>query len=174
MLPLFLNLTGRQVVLVGDGPVASAKRRLLDAAGAIVRPVSPEAFREADLDDAWLVITTADANVNARVARAAESRRVFVNAADDPRHASAYLSGVVERDGVAIAISTEGAAPGLTGLLREALDALLPDDVGQWLEEARLQRNEWKRNGVPLAERRPLLLEALNRLYEDKRHPSRS
>jgi siroheme synthase-like protein len=167
MLPLFLNLTGRLVVLVGDGPVAETKRRLLEAAGAIVRHVAPDAFREADLNDAWLAVTTGGPEVNARVARAAEARRIFVNAADDPQNASAYLSGVVERGGVTIAISTEGAAPGLTGLVREALDALLPDDVGRWVEEARAERQAWQRDGVPLAHRRPLLLRALNRLYQD-------
>jgi siroheme synthase-like protein len=156
-------------VLVGDGAVTAAKRRLLDAAGADVRTVAASAFCEEDLDEAWLVVTTCDAEVNARVARAAESRRVFVNAADDPAHASAYLSGVVERGGVTVAISTEGAAPGLTGLLREALDDLLPQDAGRWLEEARRRRAEWQRDAVPLEKRRPLLLDALNRLYDGSR-----
>jgi siroheme synthase-like protein len=166
MLPLFLNLTGRRVLLVGTGPIADAKRRLLDAAGADVRAVEAEAFEPSHLDDTWLVVTTADSAVNGAVARAAEERRVFVNAADDPEHATAYLTGVVERDGVTIAISTEGAAPGLTGLLREALDEVLPPDIGQWVEEARRQRANWRRDGVAFEDRRPLLLAALNRLYE--------
>ena len=63
------------------------------------------------------------------VADAAEGRRVFVNAVDDPANASAFLSGVVRRDGVTLAISTSGAAPALTALLREGLDAVLPQDL---------------------------------------------
>jgi siroheme synthase-like protein len=165
MLPLFLNLAGRRVLLVGAGEVADAKRRLLERAGAEVRAVAADAFEPALLDDVWLVVTTADAAVNAAVSRAAEARRVFVNAADDPAHASAYLSGVVQRGGITIAISTEGAAPGLTGLLREALDELLPADVERWTDAAERQRAAWRRDGVPLADRRPLLLEALNALY---------
>jgi uroporphyrin-III C-methyltransferase / precorrin-2 dehydrogenase / sirohydrochlorin ferrochelatase len=171
MLPLFLNLTGRRVVLVGDGAVAAAKRELLVAAGANVREVPAGSFEPAQLDDAWLVITAAGGEVNAAVARAAEARRVFVNAADDPPHASAYLSGVVRRDGVTIAISTEGSAPGLTGLLREALDDVLPSDIGGWVEEAQRQRAVWRRQSVPLEGRRPLLLEALNRLYSRSEDP---
>ncbi|HEY2908094.1 MAG TPA: NAD(P)-dependent oxidoreductase [Vicinamibacterales bacterium] len=165
MLPLFLNLTGRRVVLVGDGAVAAAKRELLLAAGADVRDVPAANFEPCHLDDAWLVVTAADGAVNAAVARAAEERRVFVNAADDPPNATAYLSGVVRRDGVTIAISTEGSAPGLTGLLREALDDVLPDEVGEWVEEAKRQRACWRRDGVPFEARRPLLLEALNKRY---------
>jgi siroheme synthase-like protein len=165
MLPLFLNLTGRQVVLVGDGQVADAKRRLLVEAGARLRIVHPDAFSPSDLDDAWLVVTTADAATNRAVALAAEERRVFVNAADDPAHATAYLSGVVRRGGVTVAISTEGAAPGLTGLLREALDAVLPEELEEWVDEARRQRSVWRHDHVPMDARRPRLLEALNRLY---------
>ena len=47
----------------------------------------------------------------------------------DPAHATAYLGGVVRREGVTIAISTDGRAPALAGLLREALDAWLPVDL---------------------------------------------
>jgi uroporphyrin-III C-methyltransferase / precorrin-2 dehydrogenase / sirohydrochlorin ferrochelatase len=180
LLPLFVNLEGRRVVLVGGGPVAASKLTQLLAAHADVRVVSPEVteaieksgvpvvrrgFISADLDDAWFVVAAAPPEVNREVAAAAADRRIFVNAVDDPGNASAFLSGVVRRDGVTLAISTSGAAPGLTGLLREALDAVLPRDLGRWMREAARQRKVWRRDGVPMAERRPLLLEALNRLY---------
>jgi len=165
MLPLFLNLTGRRVVLVGEGPVADAKRQLLVAAGADVLEVAPSRFEPGQLDDAWLVVTTADADVNREVARAAEARRIFINAADDPPNASAYLSGVVQRGGVTIAISTDGQAPALAGLLREGLDAVLPGDLADWMETARSIRARWKADGTPIESRRPQLLEALVALY---------
>jgi uroporphyrin-III C-methyltransferase/precorrin-2 dehydrogenase/sirohydrochlorin ferrochelatase len=104
--------------------------------------------------------------VNREVAAAAEARRIFVNAVDDPANASAFLSGVIRREGVTIAISTSGDAPGLTALIRQGLDELLPRrDLAAWLREARRQRKQWKADGVPMEERRPLLLQALNRLY---------
>jgi uroporphyrin-III C-methyltransferase / precorrin-2 dehydrogenase / sirohydrochlorin ferrochelatase len=180
LLPLFLDLAGRRVLLVGGGPVAAAKLGQLLAAGADVRIVSPEVcealdrsgvpiarrpFEAADLDDVWLAVAAATPEANRQVAAAAEGRRVFVNAVDDPAHATAYLSGVVRRDGVTLAISTGGAAPGLTALLREAIDAVLPRDLAAWVEESKVQRARWRRDGVPMAERRPLLLDALNRLY---------
>jgi len=172
-------------LLVGAGPVAAAKLGPLLTAGADVRVVAPvvdpevesagvaagvpidrRAFVPSDLDDAWLVVAAATPEVNREVARAAEARRIFVNAVDDPANATAFLSGVVRRQGVTIAISTSGDAPALTALLREGLDAVLPGDLEAWLEEARIQRAIWRREGVPMHERRPLLLEALNRLYE--------
>jgi uroporphyrin-III C-methyltransferase/precorrin-2 dehydrogenase/sirohydrochlorin ferrochelatase len=87
---------------------------------------------------------------------------------DDPEHASAYAGSVVRRAGVTIAFSTDGRAPALAGLLREALDAWLPADLEAWMVASDEARREWKRDGVPMEERRPMLLETLNRLYEEK------
>ena len=198
LLPLFLNLTGRTVLLVGGGPVAASKLGQLVAAGASVRVVAPEvrdeiaglarsleprdgapgtahplptitiarrSFAPADLEGVWLVVAAATPEVNRQVAEAAERLHLFVNAVDDPSNASAYLSGVVRRDGVTLAISTSGDAPALTSLLREGLDAILPRDLDQWVEEARLERAVWRKEGVSMQERKPRLLRALNALY---------
>ena len=74
-------------------------------------------------------MAAATPEVNRDVARLAEARHVFVNAVDDPPNATAYLGGVVRRDGVTLAISTAGHAPALAGLLREALDARAADAI---------------------------------------------
>jgi len=200
LLPLFLNLTGRAVLLVGGGRVASAKLQQLLAAGARVRVVAPEicedilavvardespvveaarrGFTPADLDGAWLVVAAATPEVNRQVAEVAETQRVFVNAVDDPENASAFLSGVVRRDGVTLAISTSGDAPALTSLLREGLDALLPRDLASWVWQARAERVAWRRDGVPMEQRKPRLLRALNAIYgataEHAEHPEPS
>ena len=180
LLPIFLHLRGRRVVLVGAGPVGASKLGQLLAAGAEVRVIAPEVhadvtaapvqieqrkFVASDLDDAWLVVAAATPEVNRHVADAAEARRIFVNAVDDPPNATAYLGGVVRRDGVTLAISTSGAAPAIAGLLREGLDALLPHDLATWMATARESRRAWRADGVPMEKRRPLLLKALNRLY---------
>ncbi len=181
LLPLFVTLTGRRVLLVGGGTVAVAKLRQLQAVGARVFVVAPEIhedivrsgvavahrpFRPADLEGAWLVVAAATPAVNRAVAEVAEERQLFVNAVDDPPNASAYLGGVVRRADVTIAISTSGDAPALAGLLREALDGVLPPDLDRWMAVAREERARWRRDGVPMEQRRPLLLEALNRIYQ--------
>jgi len=166
--------------------VAAAKLRQLLASAANIHVVSPEVvddieragassavtitrreFTASDLDDAWLVVAAATPEVNRQVAEAAEVRRIFVNAVDDPANATAFLSGVIRREGLTLAISTSGEAPGLTALLRQGIDELLPRrDLASWLRAAREQRRKWKADGVPMEERKPLLLEALNRLYD--------
>jgi uroporphyrin-III C-methyltransferase/precorrin-2 dehydrogenase/sirohydrochlorin ferrochelatase len=181
--PAFLRLDGKRVLVVGGGTVAAAKLEGLLAAGADVTVVAPEIatelrrpgvrleqrpFDPADLDGVWWVVAAARPEINRQVQAAAEPRRVFVNAVDDPLNATAYLGGVVRRADVTVAISTGGRAPALAGLLREALDAWLPDDLEKWLAAADQARREWKQAAVPMEARRPRLLETLNRLYERK------
>ena len=127
--------------------------------------IAPRPFVAEDLDSAWLVVAAATPEVNREVADAAGARRLFVNAVDDPANASAFLSGVVRRDWVTLAISTSGHAPALTALLREALDAVLPHDLATWVERARTERVVWRRDRVPMEARKPRLLRALNEIY---------
>ena len=185
--PVFLRLTGRRVLVVGGGPVATSKLQALLDAGAQITVVAPEVtaeidaasasrlvtihrrpFAESDLDGVWFVVAAATPDVNRAVAQAAEARAVFVNAVDDPPNATAYLGGVVRRDGVTVAISTDGRAPALAGLLREALDSLLPRDLDRWMQASRAIRQEWIADRVPMEERRPLLLRRLNELYAQR------
>ncbi len=183
LFPIFLRLRRRKVVLIGAGKVAAVKLPPLLATGAEVTVVAPDIckqiecsgarlehrpFAPIDLDGAWLVVAAGPPDVNRRVREAAERRGVFVNAVDDPAAASAYTGGVLRRGGVTIAISTEGRAPALAGLLREALEAVLPEEIETWVAEAHRLRARQHRDGVPMARRRPLLLEALNRLYAEK------
>jgi siroheme synthase-like protein len=178
--PVFLKLAGRRVLVVGGGRIAAGRVPPLLAAGAEVAVVAPlvreeiaalpvavhrRPFEPGDLDGAWLVVAAAPADVNRAVGAAAEARHLFVNAVDDPAAATAYTAGVLRRAGVTVAVSTEGRAPALAGLLREALEAAIPDEAGTWVALAEQLRREQRVRGVPMARRRPLLLEALNRLY---------
>jgi uroporphyrin-III C-methyltransferase/precorrin-2 dehydrogenase/sirohydrochlorin ferrochelatase len=188
LLPLFLKLRGRRVVLVGAGAVAAEKLRHLLDAGANVTIVAPEvsqalrppsgssglvtivrrAFEPADLDGAWLVVAAAPRAVNSAVAAAADDRRIFVNAVDDPASASAYAAAVLRREQLTVAISTGGTAPALAGLFREGLEALIPRDLAAWFATAHRARAGWLERRVPMNQRRPLLLRALNRLYRTR------
>jgi uroporphyrin-III C-methyltransferase / precorrin-2 dehydrogenase / sirohydrochlorin ferrochelatase len=185
--PLFLKLDGRQVLVVGGGPVAAAKVEALLPTGAAITVVAPDlrpellslaaagkisierrCYHGSDLVGVWLVVAAAPPEVNQLVAAAASSQRLFVLAVDDTSAASAYGAGTFRRGDVTVAVSTNGRAPALAGLLREGLEAVLPEDLSSWSEEAVRQRAIWQAGGVPMAERRPQLLTALNRLYEGR------
>jgi uroporphyrin-III C-methyltransferase/precorrin-2 dehydrogenase/sirohydrochlorin ferrochelatase len=182
LLPVFLDLVDRQVLVVGGGPVATAKVARLVEAGARVVVVAPAITSElehlpvavvrrdfvpADLDGAWYVVSAAPADVNARVLAEGTKRRVFVNAVDDPSHATAFAGSGFKRGPVTIAISTGGEAPALARVMREALERLVGRDVEDWTSMTARLRSDWKRAGVPMEERRHALLDAIAHLHRE-------
>ncbi|HEX9723198.1 MAG TPA: bifunctional precorrin-2 dehydrogenase/sirohydrochlorin ferrochelatase [Vicinamibacteria bacterium] len=183
LFPISLKVEGRRVLVVGGGNVAESKTQSLLEAGALVHLVAPEIrfdiahpnltlirreFEPSDLDGCWLAIAAAPAEVNRDVSAAATDRRIFVIAVDDLASATAYGVAVVRRAGVTLGISTDGAAPALSGLIREGLERVLPDDLDAWSDLARTTRSTWREQRVPMSERRPLLLRALNQLYGER------
>lgn len=179
-LPVFLRFDGRPVAVVGGGRAAAAKIPALLEAGANVTVIAPEVassidrarvrvverrFVPADLDGVWFVTAAATAEVNRQVRQAAEARGVWVNAVDDPANATAYLGGTIARGGVTVAFSTAGKAPALAGLLREAFDALVPEEIDTWAARAAELSRRQRAAHVPIGQRRPQLLDVLNDLY---------
>jgi len=148
--PLFADLAGRTVLVVGGGAVAERKIAALLKTGARIRVGAPQAtatiaawagegridwqrggYAPALLDDAWLVIAaTGDAGINARVAEEAGRRRVLVNVVDDAVLSTFQVPAVIDRSPLLVAISSAGAAPMLARALRERLEILLDHALG--------------------------------------------
>ena len=147
LLPLFLDLKGKRVLLVGGGSVAQAKLRSLLPTSALLRTVAihfSEAFRKeaeghevqllerpfepGDLDGIHLVIAaTNDPDANATIAALCRSRGIWINAVDDPPSCDALFANTLRRGPWTLAISTEGAFAGLSRALRLALEDLIPE-----------------------------------------------
>jgi uroporphyrin-III C-methyltransferase/precorrin-2 dehydrogenase/sirohydrochlorin ferrochelatase len=146
--PLFADLHGRRVLVVGGGAVAERKVRLLLEAGAQVRLVAPEVtawlgenpsievhreqFDPQDFDGAVLAIAaTDDRAVNEAVATAGRDRNLLVNVVDVAELSSFIVPAIVDRSPLVIAVSTGGVAPVLARLVRERLESLLDGSFGQ-------------------------------------------
>ncbi|MBX3595281.1 NAD(P)-dependent oxidoreductase [Sphingomonas sp.] len=108
-------------MLVGDGDAADAKRALLDRAGA--RIVDEDA---SDARVALIACPEPDA-----VAARLKARGMLVNVADRPDLCDFTLPAIVERAPVTIAIGTGGASAGLAAALRQRLEDLIPQSLGQ-------------------------------------------
>ncbi|HLZ77749.1 MAG TPA: bifunctional precorrin-2 dehydrogenase/sirohydrochlorin ferrochelatase [Sphingomonas sp.] len=121
-LPVFLRLEGRPVILLGEGEVAEAKRRLLVRAGAHIVGEKEQAVLA-------IVAIEEDGAAEAAVARLA-ARGILVNAVDRPALCDFTLPAIVDRDPVLVAIGTGGASAGLAKALRQRLEAMLPADLG--------------------------------------------
>lgn len=146
-LPVVLNLAGRLVVVVGGGAVGTRKAAAALAAGAVVRVVDPntsvsdasteacvqEPYQPEHLDGAFLVFACATPEVNARVVGDARARRILVNSATDPANCDFTLPSVVRSGGLALAVSTGGAAPALARRIREKLEAEFDATFAEWV-----------------------------------------
>lgn len=145
--PIFLDLAGRSVLLVGGGEVGLRKARLLSNAGAQINVVSSSLHPDvAALDSVrWVghdfapeqlvgvslcIAATDDAAVNRQVAAAATAAGVWVNVVDDPLHSRFITPSIIDRSPLLVAIGSAGQAPVLARRLREQIEALLPFRLG--------------------------------------------
>ena len=139
--PIFCNLRGKKVVVVGGGKVAERKVKALLPAGADIIVISPQVtqdlqeiiangkathvprvFSSGDLDGAWLVIAaTDDTKVQDKVFKESEAMHCFCNVVDEPEKCSFIVPSLVKRGALSIAISTGGQSPGLARHLRMRL-----------------------------------------------------
>ncbi|QIU90766.1 siroheme synthase CysG [Yokenella regensburgei] len=173
-LPIFCQLRDRDCLLVGGGDVAERKARLLLDAGArltvnaldVVPQFSVWAdaglltlvkghFDESLLDPCWLVIAATDnEEVNGQVSQAAEARRIFCNVVDAPKQASFIMPSIIDRSPLMVAVSSGGTSPVLARLLREKLEASLPQHLGQLAHFAGQLRSRVKQRFATISERR--------------------
>lgn len=122
-LPLFHRIAGERVMVVGDGEMAAAKRRLVERAGGACCG-EDEAARLA-------FVALEDREEAEAVARRLKDRGLLVNVADRPELCDFTLPSVLERGDVLVAVSTGGASAGLAKQLRLRLEALLPESLAE-------------------------------------------
>jgi len=143
--PLFLDLTGRLVVIVGAGKVGRRKSLQLIQCGARVRFVDPagesdgtelitEAYQAEHLEGATLVFAAATPEINSQVVADARARGIWVNAADDPETGNFIVPAVLRKNGLTIAVSTGGDSPAIAKRIRESLDGFIDETWLAWLD----------------------------------------
>src|SRR5690606_10146372 len=180
--PIFLDLQGQSVLVVGGGEVATRKALMLARAGAELTVVAPrisaelaamvrngrhqhvaDAYSAALLEQRRLVIAaTDDRELNARVAADAEQRGVLVNVVDQPTLCRFIVPSIVDRSPILVAISSGGAAPVLARLIRERLESLLEPSLGALARFAERWRSRI-RDALPDVRKRRAFLESLLR-----------
>ncbi|WP_421210865.1 siroheme synthase CysG [Aeromonas enteropelogenes] len=173
-LPIFCRLDNKPVLLVGGGEVAQRKARLLLDAGALLTVVAPKLdpelaelaangsiewlaaeFAPAQLTGKWLVVAATDRReVNALVYQSANQARIFANVVDDPKLSSFIMPSIIDRSPLMVAISSGGKAPVLARLLREKLEAMLPQHLGAVAAFAGSLRDRVKTRFASMGERR--------------------
>jgi uroporphyrin-III C-methyltransferase/precorrin-2 dehydrogenase/sirohydrochlorin ferrochelatase len=176
--PLFLDLRGRRVVVIGGGAVAERKIDLLLQSGArllVVAPSltpalsarvaareiehEPRRFVATDLDGARLAVAATNAPlVNRAIGVAAEARNIPVNVVDNAGLSTGIMPAIVDRSPLVIAIGTEGSAPAFARHVRARIESVLDESVGRLASLLERWRERIKKS-IPD-------LDARRRLYE--------
>ncbi len=166
--PIFIELQGRRCLVIGGGREAQRKVEGLLAAGGNVTVISPKLtrdlqdllaggkidllqreYREGDVEGYQVVmVATDDGAVNVQVAAEGKRRRVWVNAADDPKNCDFILPAVVRRGKIVVAASTSGTSPALARRLREELEAYMTDDMPALADLLAEVREELRSRGI--------------------------
>ncbi len=148
--PAFINLCGKNCVVVGGGRIAERKVLSLIRSGAKVKVISPvitdtlekyknkkqiehikRNYKKGDLKDAFLVIAaTSDEVTNKKVSDEADC---LVNVVDMPEMANFIVPSVINRGMMTIAVSTSGASPAAAKTVRKELEMLYNKDFGKFL-----------------------------------------
>jgi len=168
--PVMLDLAGRPCLVVGGGPVAERKMDGLLAADARVTVVSPSLTpalltlaaearlhwrpREYLAGDAagfaLVMVAASGASVSEAIAAECRTRGVWINCADDPARCDFILPAVFRRGALTVAVSTGGVSPTMARLVREELEARLPDDLALLTDVMGDVRRSLREGGIAL------------------------
>ncbi len=149
--PIYLDIEGRNVIIIGGGNVCARKAETMMNYGAKVTVVSPEftdeievwaregclqirrkTYEPADLDGANIVIASTDhQSVNEQIAADCRARRIPVNVVDVTHLCEFIVPAIIEKNGIQIAISTGGKSPALARTLKEDLQRTIGPEYSE-------------------------------------------
>jgi uroporphyrin-III C-methyltransferase/precorrin-2 dehydrogenase/sirohydrochlorin ferrochelatase len=154
--PIFLDLRGRRVLVVGSGELAERKSAPLRLAGADL--VVAAQFDRADLAGCVLAVGAGadEADLQA-LSQAAQAAGIPVNVVDRPELCSFITPAIVDRDPITVAVSSGGAAPVLARLIRARIEAAVPPAFGRLATLADSFKADIRRRLPDLAARRRVL-----------------
>ena len=170
--PVFVQLEGKKVVVVGGGNVAYRKVLALMECGAVIhlagRELTPalkqmveneeihflgHEFSEDSLENAFMVIAaTDDKNLNHHISTCARKKGVLVNAVDQPPDCDFIVPSILKRGDLQIAISTSGKSPALARRIRKSLESQFGEEYETFLAMMGRLRKEILSMGLPQKE----------------------
>ncbi len=127
-LPLFHQIAGQSVLVLGDGPAAEPKRRLVERAGGII---VDDLARAVDEGVRLAFIAYDDARACEVAAINARCAGMLVNVVDRPELCDFTTPSILDRDPLLVAIGTGGASAGLAKHVRLRLERVLPETLGE-------------------------------------------
>lgn len=161
--PAYFPLAGRKVVIAGSGDAADAKARLFEGSPAtVIRLDGHEAYLPGSYTGAILAFVASQDEVFVQAAAsAARAARVLVNVVDRPELCDFNTPAVIDRGEVVAAVGTGGSAPVLATMLRNDIEAQVPEGMGRVAALLRKFQSEVRGALPALHERRAFLRDAV-------------
>ena len=186
-IPIFLDVTGRECVVVGGGEVAERKVEALLNAGAHVTVVSPHLSRSLDSLAAHGLVThiardyehgdirgcvlvyaaSDDPKLHRELVAEARALGIPINVVDVPELCTFISPSVVNRGDLQIAISTGGASPAFAARLRRALEDQFGTEYALTLKVLRAARRRLHADEIDPADRMRRLKELADSALPD-------
>lgn len=164
--PFFMNIEGKRGLIIGGGKSALFKIKKLLSFKVNLEVIAKEvlweikeleiekklcikghSFSEEDLIPSpfFVIIALEEKEENHRIAHLCREKGILVNVVDEPQYCDFYFPSLVTKGKCSIGISTSGASPAISGLLREEIEQMVPDQMEEildWLEERRTELKE--------------------------------
>jgi uncharacterized protein len=107
--------------------------------------IEQKAFEEKDLEGVQiLILAINNKDLSRKIREKAHLRNILVNVADTPDLCDFYLSAVVQKGNLKIAVSTNGKSPTIAKRVRELLEDIVPEEMDELLENIHEIRNSIK------------------------------
>jgi len=165
LFPVFIKLERLRLLIVGGGNVCLEKLHavLQNSPATQITVVAPSisadvrdlagrhpnvllverCYHPGDLAYADIAIVAVnDRTVSERVAHDAKEKSILVNVADTPDLCDFYLSSIVRRGSLKIAISTNGKSPTIAKRLKEQINGMIPDEMESVLDNMQTIREQ--------------------------------
>ncbi|TGL09742.1 bifunctional precorrin-2 dehydrogenase/sirohydrochlorin ferrochelatase [Leptospira levettii] len=189
--PIFLNLEGRNILIVGGGNACLEKLLGLEHTGANIHIIAMDymeevkvflqkypniktetrAITEGDLIDRDIIfLATSDPSTNKKFRTIAKEKGIWVNSVDDPKNCDFYSSSTIQIGPIQFAISTDGMFAGVSSSLRKLFEETIPDEDHELLETLFAMRRNLKEILPDKDQRRKVLKEIIQKLNSEYFH----
>ncbi len=167
--PMFVDLKGKKIIVIGGGKVAYRKVTKLLPFEAEITVIAPDIcseiqnlsddnsnliiknrnFETEDIKNAFLVISaTNNSSTNQQVAQICKSQNIPINSVDDIENCTFLFPALIKKESLVIGCSTSGKVPDIAAFIKNAIEQDLPQNIGQVVEILGILREELK-NKVP-------------------------
>lgn len=164
--PLCMDLTGKKVLLVGNGPQIADKIEKLCPFGADLIRCDAITADILDGQTAFVVVGDMPSDTAAQISTLCASMHIPVNVVDQPRLSSFCFPALITRGDVTVSVSTGGKSPGAAAILARKINKQLPDDIGEIVDHLHELRKQLYAS-YPKETARRLLRDAVERAFDE-------